>query len=725
MKYLKNAFKGRGNGISLTKFKSPRLQKHTRSRKGSTLALIAAVTVGLVTALIFFFLNYARLLGSNAEQKKAIESAALTAATDVGNIVLNTSEFGYVSLSDQAPIGKGTTAGDLYYLPVRGINTLVGTARLDAIIADKMPNSGIMSKLAQNDLNNTKSVITKLNAVITASLTAAGSPKAIDRDGNPINVYLDAENAYKQNIIRMSGSASYVPNSLVMTLGSLQNPTETNIPVPVPTATAPVPANQQADGFYKSFMNIPYNAVDYVFGGIGSAVRLVDTRDFVTTVPGLAYQVPTIVKAEADEIIKTSQTPNGATFHVAACAQPASVFDPKPAPGALAIEFPDGALPEFTQPEDLMTFPGLNTGNSATTDIETSTNGDYLVDPASGMSTTPDPWPSNIAGPTMRSIWQCTLYDWIRRAGTKADIDQTLAMQTTKFGPSNPPTDWLAQLDPAINTITNITALLGAQKIPFGVMQLYKWNSSGGIVFKTMPISPYPYEVVSENQLYAEVDGNKEAYQSATLGTIPFLGLIIPSIDDKGKGKVKNLKGDVIFLDKIDVYIRDQCRNQGTISGGKHGGEPMDDTLVTVNPLRKGSPFGSDNPPGSDKLIGEGIGGDKGSGGYGCGPKGSGSPPLLSAQSDFGDPVPQIPPAPFVQYSKGSAPGATRPTYRTTGLCGSIRFRREVQVKGQIASVLGTVLYKDVGYIGQKPATPTKTYFTSDPTDVTDNFGDK
>lgn len=689
------------------------IYRRHRSSEGSTLVLIAAVTVGIVTALIFFCLNYARLLGSNAEQKKAIEAAVLTAATDVGNIVLNTSECGYVSLSDQAPIGKGTVAGDLYYLPVRSVNTLIGTARLDAIIADKMPNSGIMSTLAQNDLDNAKSVITKLSSVITASLTSAGSPQALDRDGNPINVYLDAENAYKQNVIRMSGSASYVPNSLAMTLGSLSNPTETNIPVPTPTASAPVPAAQQADGCYKSFTNIPYKTTDYVFGGIGNSIRLVDTRDFVTTVPGLAYQVPTIVRAEADEIIKTSQTPNGATFHVAACAQPSSVFDPKPTPGALAIEFPDGALPEFQKPADLLSFNGLSTGNSSKTDILTSTNGDYLVDPASGMNTTPDPWPSNVSSTTIQDMWRCTLYDWIRRAGTKADINQVLAMQTTAFGPSNPPTDWLAQLDPTINTITNITTLLGASKIPFGVMQLYKWDSAGGIVFKTMPISPYPYEVVAENQLYAEVQDNKEAYQSATLGTILFKDLIIPSIDDKSNGKVKNLKGDVTFLDKIDVYVRDQCRNQGTISGGKHGGEPMEDTLVTINPFR------------DDPKSGVAMCGDKGVGGYGCGSKGKGSPPLLSAQSDFGDPMPQVPPAPFVQFSKGSAPGATRPTYRTTGLCGSIRFRREVQVKGQIASVLGSVLYKDVGYIGQKPATPTKTYFTADPIDVTDNFGSK
>ena len=77
-------------------FKAPR----HRSPNGNMLVLIAAITVGLIVALIFFCLNYARLLGSNSEQKKAIEAAALAAASDLSAIVIPTVEFGYVSLSD-------------------------------------------------------------------------------------------------------------------------------------------------------------------------------------------------------------------------------------------------------------------------------------------------------------------------------------------------------------------------------------------------------------------------------------------------------------------------------------------------------------------------------------------------------------------------------------------------------------------------------------------------
>ena len=475
------------------------------------LALIAAITVGLVVALTFFGLNYARLLGSNAEQKKAIEAAALIAATDISNIVINTKECGYVSMSDQAPIGKFTKAGDQYFLPVHGINTLVGTARIEAIIADKLPNAGIMSTLAQNDLDDAKSAIAQLTTVLNASFTPAGSKKAVDRDGNAVTPYKDAEAAYMQNDVRISGSANYVAGSMVLTLGSLTTPGETNIPVPIPNATAPVPGNLQINGQYKAFVNIPYNGVNFVFGGIGTSTRLVDHRNFATTVASLDYQVPTIVQAQADELIRTSQTPNGAVFHTVACAQPSSVFDPKPAPGALAIEFPDGALPEFKKPGDLLTYNGLQTGNSSNATIATANGGDYPTDATAALTANPSPWPSDVASTSLQDIWRCTLFDWIRRAGTKANIDQVINMQSMAFAASLPDTDWFAQEVPTVLTFTDETVATSGPKIPMGIMHAYKWDANGKIVYKSVPIAPYPYEVVSEDQLYAEVSGVKGA----------------------------------------------------------------------------------------------------------------------------------------------------------------------------------------------------------------------
>ncbi len=720
-------------------------RKQLRAARGNMLALISAVTVGIVVILIFFCLNYSRLLGSNAEQKKAIEASALAAANDLSNIVISTKEVGFVSLSDQAPIGTATAAGDQYCLPVHGINTLLGTARVDAIIADQIDaisGSTDMGLLASDDLANAKSVITQLEAVLTQACTSAGSPLAKDRNGTALNVYQDGENAYVQNCIRMSGSSNYVANSLKLTMGELANPTETNIPVPQPSGSYPVNPSQQQNGTYKSFVNIPYNAasgkMDFVFGGIGTSQRLCDIRDWVASAPGLPYHVPTIVKAEADQIIKTSQTPNGATFHSAACAQPSSVFDVTPAPGAITIEFPDGPIPGLTNPSSLLTSAYLNAGVDADTE---SAVGDYPVDPTASLDPSCPAYPASVAGQKIGDMWRIALYDWIRRCGARANIDLVVNMQKTAFNaPALPQIDWVTELDstPPIKN-TDLTKLVAGPQIPFGVMHVYKFDPNGAVLYKSQPVAPYPYEVVADQQLYGEKlsDAGKPGDFLTALPTLVFNNVVLPGMGNGGggkgggkpgkKGKGTSVAGGVItFTPEFDVYVRDQSRLRGSISGGKHGGEPLNDTLVTLAPTTAADRLAA-NPPGSS--------GDYGAGGLGASspspPKGGGAHPLLGAQCDFGDNLPPAEPM-FAYQSNGGAP-VVRPTYQTTALAGSIRFRRVIQVDANVLDVLtGVFLPKsDKGYVGAKTGAPLgiTTYFTpkSDTTTVTDDAtpGDK
>ncbi|MBI2811946.1 MAG: hypothetical protein HYX67_14110 [Candidatus Melainabacteria bacterium] len=716
-------------------FKAP----SERNRKGSTLALIAAVTMGLVVALIFFCLNYARLLGSNAEQKKAIEASALAAANDISSIVINTPQMGYVSLSDQAPIGKFTVAGDQFFMPVRGINTIIGTARLDAIIADQIPNGGVLKTLAANDLADAKLVITQLETVVKAALTKANSPKALDRDGTKVNAYTDAQNAYVQNLIRMTGSSSYVPNSLVLTLGSLNIPSDTNIPIPQPTSIAPLAANLTNNNTtYKAFIDIPYKGTNYVFGGIGDTPRLVDVRNFVTNLAGVSYQVPTIVKAEADEIIKTSQTPNGDTFHSAACAQACSNFDPKPAPGTIAVEFPDGPVPELTNPSTLLTLGG-------TADVLTSPGGDYPVT-GPALAPGPNPWPPNVASQTIGDSWAITLYDWIRRGGTKVDIKSVVSMQTTNFTPTGM-IDWYGELS-ASPPLTNITQTYptstGKKQIPMGIMHCYKWDPNGQVQYKPLPCAPYPFEVISQNQLYGEVASiNAGAFKSNMSPTINFDQIKIPMPagikGQKGK-KSGTISATVLFTQYFDIYVRDQCRVQGTINGGKHGGEPLNDALVVSAPQSNNVAWAPFVRPSGADYGGTGFGaGEEG----GALPpvippippngNGNGSPPLITAQSDFGDPpAKQVFPPPYVIYATGPSGGAMRPTYQTSALTGSIRFRRELQITGFLLNTVSLVSTTptDLGYLGGKQKVPGVTYSAIDKTsgadvDVVDDFKDK
>ena len=89
-------------------------QKKTRTR-GNTLVLIVAV-MAILIAILLFALGYTRLVGSNQEQKTAIEAASLAAAKEISRIVINDPNFGFISLSDAAPVGKSTAAGDNYFM---------------------------------------------------------------------------------------------------------------------------------------------------------------------------------------------------------------------------------------------------------------------------------------------------------------------------------------------------------------------------------------------------------------------------------------------------------------------------------------------------------------------------------------------------------------------------------------------------------------------------------
>lgn len=723
--------------------KSFKASRH-RSPNGNMLALISAITVGLIVSLIFFCLNYARLLGSNSEQKKAIEAAALAAASDLSAIVIPTAEFGYVSLSDQAPVGKVTVAGDRYFLPVRGINTLIGTARADAIVASelyKIDNSPVWTELVQLDLDNTKSVITQLATVLKASCTKTGSPLAIDRDTNKVNVYQDAQNAYIQNAIRMSGSSSYVPNSLVLTVGELVNPAETNIPVPQPSGTYPVDPNLQQNGQYKSYVNIPVDVptgtMNFVFGGIGSSSRLIDVKEFTASAPGVAYHVPAIVKAEADQIIKTSQTPNGATFHSAACAQPSSVFDVKPAPGAIAIEFPDGILPGFKNPATLLTTPYMNAGQDCDA---LSAVGDYPTDAGSSLDTNCPAWPATVNQNKIADAWRVTLYDWVRRAGVKVNIADVVNCQKTDFNPPNVANvDWITELTTNPLANTNLTVLVKGPQIPFGVMHIYKFNQNGNVSYKSQPVAPYPYEVVGDRQLYAEKLGKSDGpppvadfVMTALNPPLTFVNVTLPDIGNGGggtgfgkpgqKGPPKGPGipgGNIIFTPAIDVYVRDQCRvlEVGTPTEGKHGGEPLNDTLVA---MQKGKNYIAVSQHANEYGAG-------GMGAFGPppGPKGGGANPLLGAQSDFGDTIAPAEPTLTFKYNSGAP--TMRPTYESTGLTGSIRFRRQLQVTGSVLDALTNILgsKSDVGYVGAKFGGPVKTYTTTDTVTVTDDLLNK
>ncbi len=402
-----------------------------RKQRGNMIVFVAAITLGLVLAILFFALKFTRMLGSNQEQKTAIEGAALQVANDISRIVYEDPNFGIIALSDFAPIGANTLAADGQPTPVRGINTVLATVRLDMIIADAI-GSPQMKALAQADYQNAILANNNLQSAIQDACSPTPQQAHLDWDGNPVNVYSDALVAYNQNIIRMSGSQTAVdPSSLKITLGILSKGAATNTAVPQPASYSNVSPgqtqvetiNNQQVTCYKSYTKITYDSLPFVFCGVDNSLKLVDISQFSTNTSGLPYFLTSIVKVEGDQVYQKDGNAPATRVHSVACAQPASAGDPRPFPGAMVIGFPNGVPPEIKSPTTIFNDPFLS---KIPVQISTSPTGDNGNTPT---------YPSTSLGPypTVGVTIGIGGYHFIKRAGTRPNVTAVLNMLSTPF----------------------------------------------------------------------------------------------------------------------------------------------------------------------------------------------------------------------------------------------------------------------------------------------------
>lgn len=648
------------------------MSKHTRSKEGGTLVLISAMTVGVILVLLLFGLGYVRLLGSHSEQKTAIQAAALAAARELSQIVVNTDDFGFVGISDSAPDGNATLAADSYYTSVHGINTLIGTSLLDYIIADALGQPEL-KQLALEDLNKAKAAGNALIAAINGSLTSGGSAR--DKNGNSIEPYKAAEDAYKANQIRMSGASSYQQGSLSLSLGSLSGGGATSIETPMGWG-GNFPAQVTVNGKYKSYVPVQYDGHTWVFAGIGESVTLIDQGVWVGSEAGLPFQFPTIVKAEA--VQNLSANGSATSIKSSACAQPASVDDPLPYPGALVIAFPDGPPDGTCAMTQLMDLYGgcLADGNDDS-DVYTAQNGDYPVDAGSTIQDDTSPWP--IPGDTARqanNACKIAVFDWLRRAGTRANVGAVVNMHNSTFDLPVPATVMWPPSEPS------------QAPIPNGIAHIFRFAPNGDITYQAVSgVKPIKYYAVGQNQTLIE------SFEVLTEGAAsePIIDIALgPPVNDPS-GKVKLSK-------HYDLYIRDYGRRRGSNRGGKHAGEPVNDSMVGKT---------QDNQDSAPILLTrdhaefarvnfDGQGAKSSRGGYSKGSKGS--IPYLMPQDDFaflwnGSRMSIDPTTGFYKtFSPGTA-SRVRTTYKTNGTVAEIRFRRQLILESGGASVLGGVSY--------------------------------
>jgi hypothetical protein len=592
-----------------------------RKEHGNMLVLTTAITIGLVMALLFFALNYARLLNSNNEQRTCIENVALRAAERLGRIVINDQKFGFISLSNYAPTGAYTNAGDNYYLPVHSINDILATNRLCMIIAQKLNDSGLMA-IAESDYADAIRAKQRLVQELQDAILETPQGTHKDINGNVVNVYQDALAAYNSNRIRMAESKSYfLPKSLKLTLGSLIG-APTNTKIPQPQELAGVDPSQIQNNCYKAGINIPYLDKSFVFFATVSNITLVDPRNFQdgSTIAGPSADIaPSVIKAEADHHISI-WGPAGneveRAVHAVACAVPACVGENTVAPGALTISFPDGRLGDLiSTPLSMLTNDVLN---STPITISRST-GDT---PLTGSTLTSYDLPG---GNTVSNFFRHGVYDWLRRCGTKTNIDSVRRMFDTTLGDGRN----------VFELFQDGTVMYYALPLPYPA----NGNSQGGGPASINTDAAKPYFVTSDRQLYT---------------------------------KAKNIL--TLGADHYNIYGHNEVYQPGTTDGGKHAGEPLPCYTSgfmggqnQFDPSDKHVRYLAFSPlPNSTLIAGFGI--DCGGGGSGCGTTDSGTMTQSSIVSGLGvatvSPIIGSGNASYWTFPDGPCGGAFRDTWQ-------------------------------------------------------------
>jgi hypothetical protein len=476
------------------------------------LVLSASILLGILILILFFGLNYVRILGAHQQQQTAIEAAALAAARDLTGLVVEDPNCGFVSLSDMAPIGTSTKADDNYYLSVKSINTLLATCRLDMIIADQF-NEPVMRQLAQRDYTNTLAAKDRLYSALAS---AASGGTGTDANGKTLNPVQDAISAYQSNSVRMLGpnKCTLVPGSLKLSLGCITGePTST--PIPQPLQYSQMSDSQQSNGFYLPYVNVPYSNKDFVFCATGSVIHLVDSKKVQPTISQLPYQVPTIVVCEADETYSYTDSPGSVSskvVHVKACGEPACMLDPLPASGSLQLGFPNGRPSTINNLQSLLLDP-LN-----------QAPGDYVLTPKSNDAPPAVPSaftivPGATQHPKFGAVLRIALYDWIRRAATKPNLKLLANGFSQNFQDSE------------------------SASSPHALY--FDFAANGSIATRSAPIAANTQAVVSQSQYLA----------ASGMALQEFV----------------NTPSQASY----DLIIKDYCFTPGRMNGGKHAGEPF------------------------------------------------------------------------------------------------------------------------------------------------------
>lgn len=467
----------------------------TRARRqsGAAMLMIIIICVAALVVAIVTGVTLMKFTIASQRAEAACEAASLAAAKELSRIVIEDPNFGLIGLGNFAPSESGILAGDGKPLPVVSINSVLANARVAMLLSERLGSSEFRH-LAVHDAECAKEASSRLTLELRKALTdSKEGPRDFNQD--LLKPRAQAYAAINENLKGATGK--FKLKQFELQLGYLKDGSTTITKDP-----------QSQDRMYEAFHNYAVSGHDFIFTGIGKQVCLVDKNQFVKDdgyMPSSVVKVSLVLEhpEEKDQAFKT--------LVAASCAQPYSLED-RSKPGTMNLSLPQGLPQECYSLQNLL--EDTKFGAFPIT-YYTSVGGDYPLEPQARLA------PNGVQDNKkhISSVFAQGLYDWIRSANGKANIESVVNMVNSRLYSNN---------DGAIR----------GQSISFS------FDENGEVQTKAYSAYGASNQIVHENQFY----------------TIAWDAIATTS-------------GNWTFT------CRDQVRNLGLKSGGKHAGQLMESTF--------------------------------------------------------------------------------------------------------------------------------------------------
>lgn len=432
------------------------MKKNRRTASGSILVLILCVAAFIIVPLVMLLAHLGKFSIYHERAQNVIDAAALLAAKDLSRIVINDPKFGYVSLSNYPAMGKATRARDGEPLPVTGINTLVGTVRQNAIIADELQNA-TMNSLVDKDLFALQSTIKVLNGTMYEAISEKTNKNCFDVEGTRVDPVRDVETFLKENLPR-----NMQLESIKFSIGWLEGGGETTIAVPQPISKARLRISEIQDGNYEAFTAFPVGGRQFSFAGLGAQPHLVSSRTFQDYD---GKHICSIVKMECTVVTNDSSK---SKVHCVVCSQPCTRPDLR-SPGAMTVRFSGRPVPGLLSWNDFLSSGSFQDNKTTVYDVF---GGDFPLDKEAHIH-------KSLNQETQFSTAEQFaehLYFWLRNGRLRPRLDSILSMMNEPF-------------------------LAGVNEV-----YTYEIADNGNIVRKVVDAAGFTRSVVADGQFFAMSD---------------------------------------------------------------------------------------------------------------------------------------------------------------------------------------------------------------------------